>query len=93
MTEKFESNKGRDDFIQDVLKSVNRIDVQMGKITNIDYQTDWILKELKRTNELLVEQNKLNAYLIRLIEHMLEKSDNLDKMREAIRMEMSKGIR
>ena len=26
---------------------------QLGRITNIDYQTDWILKELKRTNELI----------------------------------------
>lgn len=66
---------------------------QLGRITNIDYQTDWILKELKKTNELIKEQNQLNGYLVRLIEHMLEKSDNPDEMRKAVRMEMSRGIR
>lgn len=73
----------------------NQIDYrpQLGRITNIDYQTNWILEELKRTNKLIEEQNKLNAYLIRLIEHMLEKSDNFDEMRNAVRMEMARGIR
>lgn len=66
---------------------------QLGRLVNIDYQTDWILKELKKTNELLLEQNKLNAYLIRLIQHMLEKSDNPEEMRRLIQMEIARGIR
>lgn len=81
------------DIDEDILKELSRISSQCGRITNIDYQTDWILKELKKTNELLVEQNKLNHYLIRLIEHMLEKSDNPEKMRQAVKMEMGRGIR
>lgn len=66
---------------------------QLGRITNIDYQTDWILKELKRTNELIEEQNKLNYFLIKLIEHMLENYDNPEKMKDKVRMEMARGIR
>lgn len=66
---------------------------QLGRITNIDYQTDWILKELKRTNELIEEQNKLNHFLIKLIEHTLENYDNPEKMRDKVRMEMARGIR
>lgn len=64
-----------------------------GKLTNIDYQTDWILKELKTTNDLIREQTKINHLLLRLIEHMLEKSDNPEKMREAVRLEISRGLR
>ena len=71
-----------------------------GKITNIDYQTDWIYKEIQKTNNLLAQTNELildeikwNRYLIRLIEHALEKSDNPAKMREAISLEMHRGPR
>lgn len=66
---------------------------ERGRITNIDYQTYWIYKELKYTNALLEEQIKVNRYLVRLIEHMLEKSDNPERMRQAVRMEMGRGIR
>lgn len=66
---------------------------QLGRIINIDYQTDWILKELKRTNELIEEQNKLNYFLIKLIEHMLENYDNPEKMKDKVKMEMARGIR
>ena len=66
---------------------------QLGKITNIDYQTYWTLKELRKTNELIEQQNKLIHYGIRLFEHMLEKSDNPERMRKSIRMEMGRGIR
>lgn len=74
--------------------------IDYGKITNIDYQTNWIYKELQTTNkliksqnELIEQQNNLTWYLIRLIEHMLEKSDNPEKMREFVKMEMARGIR
>lgn len=66
---------------------------ERGRITNIDYQTYWIYKELKHTNALLEEQIKVNRYLVRLIEHMLEKSDNPERMRQAVKMEMGRGIR
>ena len=66
---------------------------ERGRITNIDYQTYWIHKELKHTNALLEEQIKVNMYLVRLIEHMLEKSDNPERMRQAVKMEMGRGIR
>lgn len=64
-----------------------------GKLTNIDYQTDWILKELKETNRLIKEQTKVNHLILRLFEHMLEKSDNPERMREAVRSEISRGLR
>lgn len=74
--------------------------IDYGKITNIDYQTNWIYKELQITNkliksqnELIEQQNNLTWYLIRLIEHMLEKSDNPEKMRESVKMEIARGIR
>ena len=71
-----------------------------GKLTNIDYQTNWIYEEIQKTNQLIIRQNslieqqtKVNHYLVRLIEHMLEKSDNFEKMREAVKVEMGRGIR
>ena len=66
---------------------------QLGRIVNIDYQTNWILEELKRTNELIEEQNKLNYFLIKLIEHMLENYDNPEKIKDKVKMEMARGIR
>ena len=64
-----------------------------GRLTNIDYQTDWIYRELQKTNGLIVEQNKMIHLILRLIEHMLEKSDNPEEMRKAVRMEIGRGLR
>lgn len=71
-----------------------------GKLSNIDYELDFIYKELKKTNKLIERQTeaieyqtKVNKLLLRLIEHMLEKSDNLEMMRDSVRLEIARGIR
>ncbi len=73
---------------------------EKGKLSNIDYELDFIYKELKKTNKLIERQieaieyqTKVNKLLLRLIEHMLEKSDNLEKMRDSVRLEIARGIR
>lgn len=73
---------------------------ERGRLTNIDYELDFIYAELKKTNKLIEQQTmaietqtKVNSLLLRLIEHMLEKSDNPDVMREYVRMEMARGLR
>ena len=73
---------------------------EKGKLSNIDYELDFIYKELKKTNKLIERQieaieyqTKVNKLLLRLIEHMLEKSDNLEMMRDSVRLEIARGIR
>lgn len=73
---------------------------ERGRLTNIDYELDFIYAELKKTNKLIEQQTmaietqtKVNSLLLRLIEHMLEKSDNPDVMREYVRMEIARGLR
>jgi len=73
---------------------------EKGKLSNIDYELDFIYKELKKTNRLIERQTeaieyqtKVNKLLLRLIEHMLEKSDNLEMMRDSVRLEIARGIR
>lgn len=73
---------------------------EKGKLSNIDYELDFIYKELKKTNKLVERQTeaieyqtKVNKLLLRLIEHMLEKSDNLEMMRDSVRLEIARGIR
>ena len=65
----------------------------IGKITNIDYQTNWILDELKKTNLLLDESIKVNKLILHLFEHMLEKGDFPAEVKGSVRMEMARGLR